>query len=215
MTERLREAMTGAAGGGRVLVAGIGNVFLGDDGFGVEVVQRLRGADLPDRVDIADYGIRGLHLAYDLLDGRHETLVLVDALPLGEPAGTLAVVEVDTGDDGGTSPPADVLDGHRMDPDSVLRMLCSLGGRVGRVLVVGCQPAALDERLGLSAPVLDALDEAVGTVTRLVRDEVARLEVEAGDSREEAGDNRVGAEDNRVGAEANRDRAPRATPGRR
>ena len=80
---------------GRVLVAGIGNVFLGDDGFGVEVVRRLAAVSLPDGVDVADYGIRGVHLAYDLLDGRYDTVVLVDALPLEEPPGTLAVLEAD------------------------------------------------------------------------------------------------------------------------
>ena len=102
---------------GRVLVAGIGNVFLGDDGFGVEVVRRLDPDRLPADVDVADYGIRGVHLAYDLLDGRHDVLVLVDALPLGEPPGTLAVLEVDVDDPGWTLRPADALeepaaDGH-------------------------------------------------------------------------------------------------------
>ena len=80
---------------GRVLVAGIGNVFLGDDGFGVEVVQRIDPTSLPAGVDVADYGIRGVHLAYDLLDGRYGTVVMVDAVPLDEPPGTLAVLEVD------------------------------------------------------------------------------------------------------------------------
>ncbi|MEU3453561.1 hydrogenase maturation protease [Micromonospora sp. NPDC006766] len=166
--------------GGRVLVAGIGNIFLGDDAFGVEVVRRLRDVVLPAGVEVSDYGIRGMHLAYDLLDGRHDVLVMVDALPLDEPPGTLAVLQVDLDDPGWTLRPADVLaapaaDGHGMDPESVLRLLRSLGGRVGRVLVVGCQPAVLDERMELSAPVSGAVDEAVRTVVRIAREEAARL----------------------------------------
>ncbi|MFU8852840.1 hydrogenase maturation protease [Micromonospora sp. SL1-18] len=167
-------------GGGRVLVAGIGNIFLGDDAFGVEVVRRLRDTVLPTGVEVSDYGIRGMHLAYDLLDARHDVLVMVDALPLDEPPGTLAVLQVDLDDPGWTLRPADVLeapaaDGHGMDPESVLRLLRSLGGRVDRVLVVGCQPAVLDERMELSAPVAGAVDEAVRTVVGIAREEAARL----------------------------------------
>ncbi|MFE9207439.1 hydrogenase maturation protease [Micromonospora sp. NPDC007230] len=165
---------------GRILVAGIGNIFLGDDAFGVEVVRRLRDEALPAGVDVSDYGIRGMHLAYDLLDGRHDVLVLVDALPLDEPPGTLAVLRVDLDDPGWTLRPADVLDApaadaHGMDPESVLRLLRGLGGSVDRVLVVGCQPAALDERMELSAPVAAAVDEAVRTVAGIAREEAARL----------------------------------------
>ncbi|MFI7281869.1 hydrogenase maturation protease [Micromonospora chersina] len=166
--------------GGRILVAGIGNIFLGDDAFGVEVVRNLRDAVLPPGVDVSDYGIRGMHLAYDLLDGRHDVLVMVDALPLDEPPGTLAVIQVDLDDPGWTLRPADVLeapaaDAHGMDPESVLRLLRSLGGTVDRVLVVGCRPAVLDERMGLSAPVAAAIDEAVRMVVGIAQEEAARL----------------------------------------
>jgi hydrogenase maturation protease len=179
--------------GGRVLVAGVGNVFLGDDGFGVAVVQRLLaaasgtaaddaldGGPLPDQVDVADYGIRGVHLAYDLLDGRHDVLVLVDALPLREPPGTLAVLDVDVDDPAWTLRPADALefpaaDGHGMDPESVLRLLRSLGGQIGKVVVVGCQPAAVEERMGLSEPVERAVAEAVGLVAGVAREQAALL----------------------------------------
>jgi hydrogenase maturation protease len=169
-----------SAGSGRVLVAGLGNIFLGDDAFGVEVVRRLRDVVLPPRVDVSDYGIRGMHLAYDLLDRRHDVLVLVDALPLDEPPGTLAVLQVDLDDPGWTLRPADVLeappaDAHGMDPESVLRLLHALGGRVDRVLVVGCRPAVLEECMGLSAPVAAGVDEAVRTVAGIVREEAARL----------------------------------------
>jgi hydrogenase maturation protease len=169
-----------SADSGRVLVAGIGNIFFGDDAFGVEVVRRLRDAVLPARVDVSDYGIRGIHLAYDLLDGRHDVLVLVDALPLDEPPGTLAVLQVDLDDPGWTLRPADALevpaaDAHGMDPESVLRLLSGLGGRVNRVLVVGCQPAVLEERMGLSPPVAGTVDEAVRMVAGIVREEAARI----------------------------------------
>ena len=75
-----------------MLVAGIGNIFLGDDGFGVEVAQRLADRPMPEGVQVADFGIRGVHLAYELLDG-YDALVLVDAVPMGEPPGTVAVIE--------------------------------------------------------------------------------------------------------------------------
>jgi hydrogenase maturation protease len=151
----------------RVLVAGIGNVFLGDDGFGVEVVRRLDARDLPDCVDVVDYGVRGVHLAYDLLDGRHDTVVLVDAVPLDDPPGTLAVLEVPT--DGGTAPDLPVIDGHGMTPLAVVELLKQLGGDARRVLVVGCRPAVVEERMELSAPVAAAIEPAAGLVADVVR----------------------------------------------
>lgn len=154
----------------RVLVAGIGNIFLGDDGFGVEVVKRIDRAALPASVNVADYGIRGIHLAYDLLDGRHDTLIMVDAVPLTGPPGTLAVL--DAGDPSGAAA-APVVDGHGLHPQAVLDLLHSLGGRIDRVLVVGCRPARLDEHMGLSDPVLAVVDDAVRLVTALARDEAA------------------------------------------
>ncbi|GAA1622974.1 hydrogenase maturation protease [Georgenia ruanii] len=149
-----------------VLVAGIGNVFLGDDAFGVEVVRRLDPADVPAGVDVADYGIRGIHLAYELLDGRYDTLVLVDAVPLGQPPGTLAVLDA-TGR-AGAGPGA--VDAHAMSPDVVLAALHGLGGSIGEVLVVGCQPQTLAEGMGLSAPVRAAVERAVPLVLDLARE---------------------------------------------
>jgi hydrogenase maturation protease len=155
-----------------ILVAGIGNVFLGDDGFGVEVVRRIDPARLPDGVAVADYGIRGIHLAYDLLDGRFDTLVMVDAVPLDGPPGTVALLEVDpaargTGRSGGAARTADA---HGMDPESVLSLLRDLRGSVDRVLVVGCRPAVLDERMQLSDEVEGAVDEAVALVLETAHD---------------------------------------------
>ena len=111
----------------RVLVAGIGNIFLGDDGFGVEVAQRLRRRPARDGVRVEDYGIRGVHLAYELLDG-YDALVLVDAVPLDEPAGTVVVMEPDPPSPvtGGLDGP--VLEAHSMDPVVVLDLLAGLGG---------------------------------------------------------------------------------------
>jgi hydrogenase maturation protease len=154
-----------------VLVAGIGNLFLGDDGFGPEVARRLAAADsgdpVPDGVRVVDYGIRGMHLAYDLLDGVR-ALVLVDALPGDAPPGTLTVLEVGPDDLGDGE-----FDAHGMDPEAVLASLEAMGGRLPPTYVVGCRPADLSEGIGLSEPVAQAVGEAVVTVRRLV-DEILR-----------------------------------------
>ncbi|MFE4517604.1 hydrogenase maturation protease, partial [Kitasatospora sp. NPDC056783] len=131
-----------------VLVAGVGNIFLGDDGFGVETVRRLSAHPLPAGVEVVDVGVRGVDLAYRLLDG-HRTAVLVDATCRGGPPGTVYLIEADPGQPS----EAPVLDGHRMGPDAVLALLATLaagtGGRPpGRVLGVGCEPASLEEGSG-------------------------------------------------------------------
>jgi hydrogenase maturation protease len=167
---------------GRTLVAGVGNIFLGDDGFGVEVARRLATKALPDGVEVADFGIRGVHLAYQLLDG-YDLLVLIDALPHGEAPGTVYVFEPDPAADGELTAAA-ALDAHGMQPDLVLGLLGVLngaqerydrgesargsGGTVGRVLVVGCEPAQTEDGIGLSKPVADAVDEAARVVLGLV-----------------------------------------------
>jgi hydrogenase maturation protease len=146
----------------RVLVAGIGNVFLGDDGFGPAVARHLveRG-DLPDQVRVVDYGIRGLHLAYDLLYGV-AALVLVDALPGEDAPGTITVLEV-------TNVPASPgVDAHAMDPATVLATLHRLGGTPPPTYVVGCRPANLGEGMGLSPAVAAAVPEAVAAVDVLL-----------------------------------------------
>jgi hydrogenase maturation protease len=153
---------------GHTLVAGIGNVFLSDDAFGVEVAQRLTQRPLPEGVRVEDYGIRGIHLAYELLEG-YDTLVLIDAVPIGEPPGTLAVIEPELDAAGiGAAELGDVLDpsaiamvdAHTMSPDVVLATLARLGGSVGRVVIVGCQPADLREGIGLSPAVAAVVDDA-------------------------------------------------------
>ena len=155
----------GAAGlqpGGRVLVAGVGNIFLGDDGFGPEAARRLATRPLPPGVRVVDYGIRGMHLAYDLLDG-YDALVIVDAVPRGGRPGDVVVLEVGP-EDLGTGD----FDGHGMEPTAVLASLGSLGGRLPRTFVVGCEPADVAEGIGLSPPVAAAVDRAVEVVTGLL-----------------------------------------------
>jgi hydrogenase maturation protease len=149
----------------RMLIAGVGNIFLGDDGFGVEVAGRLAGADLPDWVRVADYGISGMHLAYDLAEG-YETTILIDAAPRGDVPGTVYVIEPDLAPANRGNP---LLDGHGMQPDVVFGMLDLLGADAGRVLVVGCEPASVEEGIGLSPPVAAAVDEAVRIILDLVR----------------------------------------------
>lgn len=151
---------------GPVLVAGIGNIFLSDDGFGVEVARRLAGEALPEGVEVADFGIRGLHLAYDLLDGGYETTILVDALPRGGEPGTVYLLEPDPADLEGATPL--LADAHGMAPLQVFAHLEALGGRPGKLLVVGCEPASTDEGIGLTPPVERAVGEAVRLIRRLV-----------------------------------------------
>lgn len=158
----------------RVLVAGIGNLFLSDDGFGVEVANRLaaRGG-LPDNVEVADIGIRGMHLAYQLLDG-YRALLLVDTAQRGGEPGTLYLLEHDLTEVATADEAAEGLNSHGMDPASVLALLHELSAAVGsprsvgRVLVVGCEPATLDEGMGLSPPVAAAVDRAVTAVVEIV-----------------------------------------------
>ncbi len=156
----------------RTLVAGIGNVFLSDDAFGVEVAHRLSSRELPAGVRVEDYGIRGMHLAYDLLDG-YDALVLVDAVPMGEPPGTLAVIEPDAATRRSSisersDPPW--VDAHTMSPDVVLATLAGLGGSVDAIRIVGCQPYNLDEGMELSPAVREAVSAAVDLCLEVVTD---------------------------------------------
>ena len=154
----------------RVLVAGVGNVFLGDDGFGVEVARRLATEPLPGWVRVGDFGIRGVHLAYELLEG-YEAAILVDASPRGEAPGTVYVIEPDL--DGEPDPAVEdgtgvLVDAHGMEPDAVFALLKALGGDIPKLLVVGCEPAEVSERMGLSPPVAGAVDQAMAVVRELI-----------------------------------------------
>jgi hydrogenase maturation protease len=165
-----------------VLIAGVGNIFRGDDGFGPAVIAALLAPDsqpLPPGVVASDYGIRGLHLAYELLEPP-ELLVLVDAVARGEPPGTLFTVEPDVrhGLSGGSADP------HGMDLHSVLTSVEMLGGRLPRLLILGCQPLVLDEVMGLSPVVARAVEPAARWIRKLVEGESRS----AGDARRETSD---------------------------
>jgi hydrogenase maturation protease len=155
----------------RILIAGIGNIFLGDDAFGSEVARRMMSQPIPDGVRVVDFGIRGLDLAYALLDDRDAT-ILVDAVPRGGPPGTLYVIEPDPVEAAAPAPDDPVIEAHGMDPVRVLRMAAAMGGRPRRVLVVGCEPATLgsgdDPAMGLSPPVEAAVGEAIRLIDSLV-----------------------------------------------
>ena len=153
-----------------ILVAGIGNIFLGDDGFGVEVVRRLAGQNLSKSVRVADFGIRGFDLAYALQDG-YETTILVDACPHGEVPGTLYVIEPDLKTLADPNAPQATIEAHAMNPVSVLRMARAMNIEVKNVLLVGCEPESLggDEgKMGLSASVEASVDGAVKLVQSLI-----------------------------------------------
>lgn len=153
----------------KVLVAGIGNIFLGDDAFGVEVVNRLAASPLPGKVCVADFGIRCFDLAYALMEDW-ELVILVDALPQGGPPGTLYAFEPEL-PNGGITPN---LDAHSMNPVAVLQLVSALGGKVERMVVVGCEPATVEPdaegNMGLSRHVEAAVDEAI----RMIHDLITR-----------------------------------------
>ncbi|MEU7000043.1 hydrogenase maturation protease [Nonomuraea sp. NPDC046570] len=150
----------------RMLVAGVGNVFLGDDGFGVEVVRHLSRGALPPEVKLGDFGIRGIHLAYELMNG-YDTTILIDALPRGEAPGTVYVLDIRPEDvPSGTG----IADAHDMAPEAVLALLGSLGGRTGRVLLVGCEPADISPGMELTRPVAAAVPRAAELVGELIRE---------------------------------------------
>jgi len=154
-----------------ILVAGIGNIFLGDDGFGVEVVRRLASRELPANVRVSDFGIRGFDLAYALQDG-YETTILVDASPHGDAPGTLYVIEPDVNSLNPAESPPPAIEAHAMNPVSVLRMAQAMNIEVKNLLLVGCEPATLggeEGRMELSAPVEAAVDEAVKLVESLIQ----------------------------------------------
>jgi hydrogenase maturation protease len=155
----------------RILVAGIGNIFLGDDAFGVHVAQRLLQRDWPENIRVRDFGIRGLDLVYALVDGC-DTAILIDAVPRGQMPGTLYVIEPDL-----SAPAANVaMEAHSMDPVKVLNSARSLGAKIGRVLIVGCEPTPLDPspdmQMNLSPAVAAAIEPAARRVESLI-DEIS------------------------------------------
>ena len=151
-----------------ILVAGIGNIFLGYDGFGVEVARRLASENLPESVCVRDFGIRGYDLTYALLEG-HELAILVDACPRGGKPGTLYVIEPDL-NEADESLEGVSIDGHTMNPVNVLRLAKAMGPISKRIVLVACEPGTTgdeDGHMGLSEPVSQAVDEAVMIIKEL------------------------------------------------
>jgi hydrogenase maturation protease len=152
----------------RILVAGIGNIFFGDDAFGSEVARRLAQHPLPEGVRVVDFGIRGLDLTYALLE-PYESVILVDALPRGGTVGTVYVLEPDLCRPGMTGT---VVEPHSMDPVKVLRMARELGSTIESILLVGCEPTPFadddDMKLEMSEPVQAAVEEAITVIESLV-----------------------------------------------
>jgi hydrogenase maturation protease len=152
----------------KILIACVGNIFLGDDGFGVEVARRLAGRTLPEGTQVKDFGIRSYDLAYALMEDWDD-VILVDALPRGGAPGTIYILKPE--------PPAagmrvgGTIDAHTMNPDAVLQMVSMLGGQVKHMVVVGCEPSPGDPEEGgmeLSAPVNAAVDEAIRAIEDLL-----------------------------------------------
>ncbi|HYG97756.1 MAG TPA: hydrogenase maturation protease [Terriglobales bacterium] len=155
---------------GNILVAGVGNIFLGDDAFGVEVVQRLAQRELPDHIRVIDFGIRSYDLAYALME-PWDLVILVDAVPMGDEPGTIYTIEPELPSENEPNGSA-AFDAHTMNPASVLQMVAALGGKPSRVLLVGCEPANLepemDGQIGLSAPVQNAVEEAIRSIEAII-----------------------------------------------
>ncbi|HEX4506908.1 MAG TPA: hydrogenase maturation protease [Alphaproteobacteria bacterium] len=155
-----------------ILVAGIGNIFNGDDAFGVEVAQRLMRRPQPHGVKIVDFGIRGLDLTYALLDG-FSAAILIDAAARGERPGTVTIVEPTIQTQGDLQPEDLIVSGHDLDPAKVLQVVSALGGGCRRIVLVACEPLDLggeDGAMGLSPAVAAAIEPAVVTVERLIAD---------------------------------------------
>jgi len=154
----------------RILIAGIGNIFRGDDAFGIEVVQRLVSRSFPPGVLVADFGTRGHDLAYAILDG-YDSVILLDATTRGGEPGTLYTLELNAGKLGARS-----LDTHGVDLPSVFNLVRVMGGTLPHLFLVGCEPGELgsaeEGAVGLSEPVLAAIERAVGLVEVVVADAI-------------------------------------------
>jgi len=156
-----------------VLIAGIGNIFQGDDAFGVSVVQKVAGIRFPENVRVMDIGIRSLDLAFALLE-QFDQVILVDAAARGGLPGTLYTIEISPDDVPHSDEQVGLVNSHALDPVRVLTMAKSMGARFGKIILVACEPLALDHdetgHIGLSDPVAAAVDPAVSILVRLVEE---------------------------------------------
>jgi hydrogenase maturation protease len=152
----------------QILVAGIGNAWMRDDGFGGEVAKLLESRELPEGVQVMDFGSGGLDLAYEVMRG-YDALILIDVSRQGDKPGTLYVMEADRDDVDGQVEDGQMLDPHGMDPETVLRFVKYVGGWPGRVFVVACEPEVVEDvGLGLSPTVSGALEQAADVVLETV-----------------------------------------------
>jgi hydrogenase maturation protease len=154
----------------RILVAGVGNIFFGDDAFGCEVAKALLQRPLPDGIRVIDFGIRSYDLAYAIMED-YDATILIDASPRGQPPGTVYLIqpEIKKLDDF----PKEALNAHSMNPVRVLQLVRSLGGQPRNLYVVGCEPAVLESsggQLGLSEKVRAAIEPAIKTIEELIVD---------------------------------------------
>lgn len=167
---------------GDILVAGIGNIFFGDDGFGVEVARQMRQRPLPDRVKVVDYGIRSYDLAYAMM-ADYTAVILVDATQRGHEPGTLMLIEPDLSRLDRLN--GEIVNAHSMNPERVLHLVRSLGGELGRIFVVGCEPAVLETQdgyIGLSDVVRTAVPAAIEMIQSLAERILHQeIEVHAGE----------------------------------
>ncbi len=158
----------------RILIAGVGNIFLGDDAFGVEVVREMLAHPVSPEVRIVDFGIRGLDLTYALLED-YEAAILVDAVPRGEAPGTVYLIEPEAGDPAACGEVSEndlLIETHGMHPAKVLRLVVGMGGKLRKVLIVGCEPTPFDPEtdmdMNLSPPVRAAIPEAIKLIESLI-----------------------------------------------
>lgn len=163
---------------GNILIAGIGNVFKGDDAFGVEVVKRLAGRNLPAQVDVVDFGINGIDLIYALTD-RYDAALLIDATKRGGAPGTLYVIEPELPHTDASADPAGLtLTPHELDPAKVLRMVSAMDGRCRKIVLLGCEPADFGDewegKMGLTEPVAAAVEDAIGLIDSRIEEWLAQ-----------------------------------------
>ncbi|MEP6616308.1 MAG: hydrogenase maturation protease [Ginsengibacter sp.] len=154
----------------RVMIAGVGNMFLKDDGFGGAVIKKIAHKKFPPGVEVKDFGTGGLKLAYDLMRG-YDGLILLDASTRGEKPGTLYMIEPNQDEINPDLQDGGPIDPHGADPATVLRFVKSIGSWPAKVFIVACEPETVEDfEIGLSAPVMAAIEKAIEMVEELVKD---------------------------------------------
>ncbi|MGI8952072.1 MAG: hydrogenase maturation protease [Chitinophagaceae bacterium] len=153
----------------RVIIAGVGNMFMKDDGFGGAVIKKMMGKEFPEGVEVKDFGTGGLKLAYDLMRG-YDGLILLDASSRGEKPGTLYIIEPNENDIDADLEQGGPIDPHGADPVTVLRFVKSIGSWPAKVLIVACEPETVDEfEIGLSDSVNASVDKAIEMVDEIIK----------------------------------------------